>query len=102
MNCYLQKYLSSSVLALTAFGALLFSPSPGLAVPILGSDLASFAVLGATGVTTDPPSTIVGNLGSATNPSLTGTYNITGGILQPNTGIAQNAQLQLDAALAAL
>jgi hypothetical protein len=103
MNCHQQKYLSSSVLAITAFGAfLLCAPSQGLATPILPAELASFAVLGAEGVTTDPPSTIVGNLGSATNPSLTGTYNITGGILQANTGIAQTAQVQLDTAISTL
>ena len=102
MNCHHQKYLSASMLALTAFGALLLSPSPGLAVPILGSDLASFAVLGATGVTDVATSTIGGNLGSAPNGSIGGGYVFSSGSLQANTSIAQNAQLQLDAAILAV
>ena len=52
MNYHQRKYLPSSVLALTAFGALLLcNPSPGLAVAILGDQLATFAVLGASTVT---------------------------------------------------
>ena len=103
MNCRHKKYLSSSVLAITAFGVLLlFDPSPGLAVPILGSDLASFAVLGATGVTDVATSTIGGNLGSAPNGSIGGGYVFSSGSLQANTSIAQNAQVQLDAAILAV
>ncbi len=100
---YHRKYLSSSVLAVTAFVALLLSnPSPGLAVPILGSDLASFAVLGATEVTNVPTSTIGGNLGAASGTSIGSGYDFTSGSLQSNTPLAQNAQLQLDAAILAL
>jgi hypothetical protein len=103
MNCHHQKFLSSSVLAITAFGAfLLCGPSPGLATPILGSDLASFAVLGATGVTNVPTSTIGGNLGSAPTSSSGGGYVFTSGSLQENTALAQSAQLQLDAAILTL
>ncbi len=50
-------------LAVSMFVALSCAPAPGLAVPILGSDLASFTVLGATTVTNVTPSTIVGNVG---------------------------------------
>ena len=45
--------------------ALAYGPTQVLATPILSSDLASFAVLGATGVTNVPTSIIGGNLGSA-------------------------------------
>ena len=90
-----------NLLVIAALAALL---CPGLAsaVPILGPDLASFAVLGAMGVTNVPTSTIGGNLGSAANPSVGGGYVFTSGSLQPNTTLAQGAQLQLDAAILAL
>ena len=79
--------------------ALAYSPAQGLAGPILGPDVASFAVLGATGVTNVPTSTIGGNLGSAPNASIGGGYVFTSGSLQANTATAQQAQLQLDAAI---
>jgi hypothetical protein len=88
-----QKYLSSSVLAITAFGALLLCvPSQGLAVPILGPELASFAVLGASDVTSAHVSTIGGNLGSfptaPTSPAAN--FNFLTGSFQPGTqGTAQ-------------
>ena len=76
--------------------------APASAVPILGSALKSFAVLGAEGgVTNVPTSTIGGNLG-ATNPSVGGGYVFTAGSAQPNTALAQQAQLDLDAAIVAL
>jgi len=93
------KYLS--ILSLAVIGAL-YGASPALAAPILGSDLASFAVLGAMGVTNVPSSTIGGNLGSAPNPSVGGGYVFTAGSLQANTALAQNAQIELDAAILAV
>lgn len=91
---------SFSVLALAVAGV--FCGSAALAAPILGSDLASFAVLGASGVTNVPTSTIGGNLGSAPNGSVGGGYIFTAGSLQQNTLLAQNAQVQLDAAILAV
>jgi ice-binding like protein len=73
-----------------------------LAVPILGSDLASFAVLGASEVTNVPTSTIGGNLGAAPGTEVGGGYDFRFGSLQQNTPLAQNAQIQLDAAILAL
>jgi len=93
------KYLP--ILSLSVIGALC-GASPAWATPILGSDLASFAVLGATGVTNVPSSTIGGNLGSAPNPSVGGGYVFTSGSAQANTSLAQNAQLELDAAILAV
>ncbi|MDP2369462.1 ice-binding family protein [Rhodoferax sp.] len=90
-----------SALASAAMVALC-GAAPALAGPLLGSDLASFAVLGAAGVTNVPTSTIGGNLGSAPNASVGGGYVFTSGSLQPNTGIAQQAQLDLDAAILAV
>jgi hypothetical protein len=82
--------------------AAILSASSALAAPILAPDLASFAVLGATGVTNVPVSTIGGNLGSAPNGSLGGGYVFTSGSFQANTATAQQAQLDLDAAIVAL
>lgn len=94
--------MNAHKLAVSLLLAMAYSASPVLATPILGSDLASFAVLGATGVTNVPVSTIGGNLGSAPNPSVGGGYVFTSGSLQANTLLAQNAQIQLDAAILAL
>ena len=90
-----------SILSLAVIGAL-YGATPAMAVPILGSDLASFAVLGAAGVTNVATSTIGGNLGSAPNGSVGGGYVFTSGSLQANTALAQNAQTQLDAAILAV
>jgi hypothetical protein len=81
---------------------MLVCPPLVSAAPILGSDLASFAVLGATGVTNVATSTIGGNLGSAPDASVGGGYVFSSGSLQANTAIAQNAQTQLDAAILAV
>ena len=89
-------------LTLPALVALAFGSSAAWAIPILGGDLASFAVLGAAGVTNVPISTIGGNLGSAPNASVGGGYVFSSGSLQQNTAIAQNAQIELDAAILAL
>ena len=77
-------------------------PNAVFATPILGADLASFAVLGGSGVTSVSPSTVGGNLGAAPNASVGGGYVFTSGSLQANTALAQNAQIQLDAAILAL
>ncbi len=92
----LMKMAAVATLGLSALSA------PALATPILGSDLASFAVLGATGVTNVATSTIGGNLGSAPTPTVGGGYVFSSGSLQANTALAQNAQAQLDAAILAL
>lgn len=113
MNCHQGKYLSSSVLASAAFGALLLcDPSPGLAVPLLGSDLASFRVLGAETVTNVPTSTVVGNVGvwsSGGANAITGFNSspgvavadpqVTGGTVHAGTAVAQSAQGQLTTAI---
>ena len=87
--------------AVSAFGTLLCPPMVS-AAPILGADLASFAVLGASGVTNGGTvgSTIVGNLGSAPTSSITGNYNITSGSVNPGT--EAQAQIDLDAAIKAV
>jgi len=86
----LMKMAAVATLGLSAL------PAAALAAPILGSDLASFAVLGATGVTNVATSAIGGNLGSAPtgspigDGSVTEGYVFSSGSLQPNTVLAQN------------
>ena len=94
--------MHSVKLVVPMFVALIGAHSFAGAAPILGSALASFAVLGAAGVTNVPSSTIGGNLGSAPNASVGGGYVFSSGSSQPNTAIAQNAQIQLDAAILAV
>ena len=94
--------MNTMKLAIPLCVALACAPSQGWAAPVLGPDLASFAVLGASGVTNVPTSTIGGNLGSAPNPSVGGGYVFTSGSLQQNTQLAQDAQVQLDAAILAV
>lgn len=96
--CTLKSLPTLALAMMAVFGVA----APASAVPILGSALASFAVLGATGVTNVPVSTIGGNLGSAPSASAGGGYVFTSGSLQANTPLAQQAQIDLDAAILAL
>ena len=93
---------SCLAIATSAVIGAVFGVSPAFAAPVLGPALASFAVLAATGVTNVPVSTIGGNLGSSANPSVGGGYIFTSGSLQQNTALAQQAQLDLDAAIVAV
>ena len=88
---YHQKYLSSSVLAISAFGALLLcAPSQGLAVSILGGTLDNYAVLAYAGVTCVPTCNIGGNVGSDPIPAAAAFNFISGGIVDnANAGTAQ-------------
>ena len=86
--------------AVPLFFAIAYGPTQGLAAPILGSSLDTFAVLGQQGVTNVPTSTIGGDLGSAPNASIGGGYTFTAGSLQADTVLAQNAQINLTAAIA--
>lgn len=94
-----KAFKSLTALTLTAMAILC---NPAAAAPILGSSLASFAVLGASGVTNVPVSTIGGNLGAAPSAAVGGGYIFTSGSLQANTALAQQAQLELDAAILAV
>ena len=92
----LKSFLTSAAMG------VFFGVGPAWSAPILGSDLASFAVLGAAGVTNVLTSTIGGNLGSAPNATVGDGYVFSSGSLQANTALAQNAQVQLDAAILAV
>jgi len=87
--------------------ALAYGPAQGLAVPILGGDLASFAILGGGGVTINGTgSVITGSIGAFPTTSITGViptnFNISGGTVQSGGGVASNAQSQLTTAINAL
>jgi hypothetical protein len=90
------------IVVASSFAALVSVPAPASAAPILTADLASFAVLGATGVTNVATSTIGGNLGSAPNGSIGSGYVFSSGTPQANTTLAANAQIDLDAAILAV
>ena len=91
-------------LAIPLFVALAYGPSHGWAQSVLGSDLSSFAVLGATTVTNVPTSTIAGNVGVWPGTAITGGAGIvfTSGSLQAGTPLAHSAQGQLTQAITSL
>lgn len=95
------KLLSTLALAVAAlFGVA----APALAGPLLGSNLASFTVLGAETVTNVPTSVIVGNVGvwsSGGANAITGfgdVTQVTGGSIHAGTALAESAQAQLTTA----
>jgi hypothetical protein len=87
-------------------------PTLCVAAPILSSDLASFAVLGASTVTNVPTSTVVGNVGVSPGSSITGFNSspgvavldpqVTGGLVHTTTAMAGQAQFDLTIARADL
>jgi hypothetical protein len=93
------------ILLVVAALTVLLCPPLVLATPILGSDLASFAVLGAETVTNVPSSTIVGNVGVSPGTALPGFISVSGtavadpqvtsGLVHSNTAVAASAQAQL-------
>ena len=100
-----------SILSLAVIGVL-YGVSPASATPLLGSDLASFTVLGASTVTNVPTSTISGNVGvwsSGGANAITGFNSspgvavadsqVTGGQVHAGTAVAQSAQGQLTTAI---
>ncbi len=96
-----------SILSLAVIGAL-YGVAPAWATPLLGSDLESFTVLGATTVTNVPTSTINGHVGvwpgtalpgfSSVSGTATADGQVTGGLVHSNTPLALSAQAQLTSA----
>ncbi len=95
-------------LTLPLLVALAYAPVPASAALLLGSNVASFAVLGATTVTNAPTSTIEGNVGVSAGTSITGFTTIanaaiadaqvTSGLVHSNTGTAISGQSELTTA----
>ena len=88
--------MNAMKLAVPLFVAFAYGPSQGLATEILGAELASFAVLGASTVTNTGATTLTGNLGVSPGSSITGsgTITITGTVHQTDP-FASLAQSQL-------
>lgn len=99
-----------SLFAVAVIGAV-YGVSPVSASPLLGSDLGSFTILGASTVTNVPTSTIVGNVGvwsSGGANAITGFNSspgvgvsdpqVTGGSVYAGGALAQLAQAELTAA----
>lgn len=79
------------------FGAIVFCPSPAWAVTVLGSELSSFAVLGAAAVTNTGATTLTGNLGVSNNSSASGITGFLGTLANDGPGTATGTVHQGDA-----
>ena len=102
-------YRTAGKLACAAVSILLYGTSSGSAAPLLGTDLASFAVLGASTVTNVPTSTVVGSVGVSPGSAITGFNSspgvatadpqVTGGTVQATTAVAGQGHIQLGNAI---
>lgn len=83
-------------LAVPLLAALAYAPQAS-AVPVLGPQLASFAVLGASAVTNTGATVLNGNLGVSNNSSQSGITGFFGTLANDGPGIAAGAVHQGDA-----
>ncbi|HEY8710677.1 MAG TPA: ice-binding family protein [Burkholderiaceae bacterium] len=81
-------------LAVPLVAALVYCPSQAWAVPVLGSNLSSFAVLGASAVTNTGATTLIGNLGVSPGSAITG---FIGTVENDGPGVFTGAAHQADA-----
>lgn len=89
--------MNIKILAMPLLAALAYGPVPALALPILGSQLASFAVLGASAVTNTGPTVLTGNLGVSNNSSLSGITGFFGTLANDGPGTVAGTSHQGDA-----
>ncbi len=84
--------------------ALAYGPTQGVAAPLLGSDLASFAALASATATNTGATTIKGNVGVSPGSALTGTgsISITGSYYTASDPVAASAHNQLGTAITEL
>ena len=85
--------MNAMKLVVPLFVALAYGPSQGWAAPILGSELASFAVLGAETVTNTGATALTGNLGVSPGSSITGFF---GTVANDGPGVFTGAAHQAD------
>lgn len=89
--------MNTMKLAVPLFVALAYCPAQGWAVPVLGADLSSFAVLGASAVTNTGATTLAGNLGVSNNSSVSGITGFFGTLANDGPGTFTGAAHQGDA-----
>ena len=86
--------MNATKLVVPLFAALAYFPSEGWALPVLGPELASFAVLGASTVTNTGATNLIGNLGVSPGSAITGFF---GTVENDGPGTFTGAAHQADA-----
>ncbi len=112
LNTNTKKTTARGSIKISAVVVIVYGISQASAMPLLGSDLASFTVLGASTVTNVATSVIVGNVGdwsSGGANAITGFLSapgvavsdpqVTGGQVHSGTALAQSGQAQLTTAI---
>jgi hypothetical protein len=89
-----EKQMNAMRLVFPFFAALVCSPGLAIAVPVLGSQLEGFAVLGSSTVTNTGPTHLTGNLGVSAGSAITGFF---GTVANDGPGVITGTAYQADA-----